>query len=321
MNKLAPLSAVALGALFVSVSGGVAATTQQPSFDCAKASTAVEKAICSDNNLAVLDREMAAHYTRAAAVTPTPVTLRAGQRTFLAERALGPDGAPAKAIDKAALAEAYQQRNEVLASYVHWVEQANKTWLSPADLSKRCAEVGIAGCKVEASGKVAGSAPFGGLVYQVQVPGSEDEWRRGVVVLREIAGRLKPVFWNYEGDIPGVPSVVTTPQGPLLVIPARHGGTGAFNAELVLRRAGDGWRDLEIDAWRPAFNRQLPKEVGVWKGVEYDWKTLTMASSLWKDSDVNCCPTGGRAKAVLTVDGDRLALQSMSVDRTPPREK
>jgi hypothetical protein len=143
-----------------------------------------------------------------------------------------------------------------------------------------------------------------------------------VVVLKaDRPGFLRPVMWNFEGDVPAAPSVVATPSGPLLVVPSTHGGTGRLNAELVFKPLQGGWRDLEIDAWRAAFDKQLPAEVGVWKGVEYDWKTLTMTTALWKDTDANCCPTGGSAAAVLTVQGDQLALKSMSVDRTPPREQ
>lgn len=42
--------------------GGQRATTRGPSFDCGKASTLTERAICGDASLAFLDRELAAAY-------------------------------------------------------------------------------------------------------------------------------------------------------------------------------------------------------------------------------------------------------------------
>jgi len=140
------------------------------------------------------------------------------------------------------------------------------------------------------------------------------------VVLRAEGATLKPLLWNFEGEVPDPPSVVQTPEGPLLVVPSSQGGTGHFNADLVFRPLNGGWRDLDIDAWRTAFDKGLPADLGVWKGVGYDWKALTVQTYLWKSEDANCCPSGGSAEAKLTIQGDRLALKSMTFDRKPPME-
>lgn len=306
---------------FAAGSAAPALAVERPSFDCAKAKTPVEGAICASPQRAKLDRDLAAAYRRAAAATSAPVTLRAGQRDFLSQRGRDPDGKPEKTVNVASLADLYKARIESLTVEVRQGERARTSAIAPADLGRQCAVVALETCKVEESGTVPGSGPYGGLSYQIQFPTEEDEWARGVVVLRDDGGRLKPVIWNFEGDIPGKPEVVATPAGPLLVVPSTHGGTGAFNAELVFRPVQGGWRDLEIDAWRAAFDKQLPEGLGVWKGVQYDWSKLDLDTALWKSEDANCCPTGGSASAKLTVQGDQLALKSMSVDPTPPREQ
>lgn len=298
------------------------ATPAGPSFDCARAATPVEKAICANPGLAKLDRDMAAAYAAAASVTPTPVTLKTAQRDFLAERNRGDDGQPAKTVSVEGLTLRYQLRTEQLNAEVANAKRAATVRLSAADLGKRCAVIAVDPCKVEASGKVAGSGPYGGLFYQLQGPASEDDYTHGSVILKpDPSGALRPLLWSFQGEHLRAPEIVQSPAGPLLALPSNEGGTGVFNADLVFRPVEGGWRDLEIDAWRAAFNKKLPAGVGVWKGVLYDWKTLTMETLLWADTDANCCPTGGSAKAAFAVQGDRLTLKSMSVDRTPPRDE
>lgn len=321
MSKSWILAASALAGAAFAPSVLTAQPAEGPSFSCAKAATPVEKAICANPALAKLDRQMAAAYSAAVAITPTPVTLRAAQRDFLVQRGMGEDGQPARTINVASLTELYQYRIQALTDETARAGKATASRLRDDQLAERCVDLAITDCKVEESGKVPGSEPYGGLFYQLQGPATEDGFTRGVVVLKaDRPGMLRPVLWNFEGDYPAAPSVVASPSGPLLVVPAIGGGTGRFNAELIFRPAAGGWRDLDIDAWRKPFNKQLPAGVGVWKGVEYDWKTLTLTTALWKDTDANCCPTGGMADAVLTVQGDDLALKSMKVDRTPPKE-
>lgn len=54
------------------------------SFDCGKAKSKVEKAICSDNELGALDSQMAVAYKNALTTHPLPEYMRARQRDWLA---------------------------------------------------------------------------------------------------------------------------------------------------------------------------------------------------------------------------------------------
>jgi uncharacterized protein len=64
LNKM-PVGLLGLLGFVLSVSSGVAHAADSPSFDCKKASTAVEKAICGDPKLMELDVDLAASYKRA----------------------------------------------------------------------------------------------------------------------------------------------------------------------------------------------------------------------------------------------------------------
>lgn len=59
----------------------------QPSFDCAKASTTLEHAICSDATLAKLDRDLAVIYAEALVQASDAEALRIAQRDWADERA------------------------------------------------------------------------------------------------------------------------------------------------------------------------------------------------------------------------------------------
>jgi uncharacterized protein YecT (DUF1311 family) len=81
---------------------GVAAAN--PSFDCSRARTSGEQAVCADPGLAALDRQMASQYQRAMATTPpeAQALLRQTRDRFLGFR----DRCP----DQACVADAYRGR-------------------------------------------------------------------------------------------------------------------------------------------------------------------------------------------------------------------
>jgi uncharacterized protein len=79
------------------------------SFDCSKASTAVEGSICANPTLSALDEKLAAAYKQAVAASPNPASLLDGQRAWL--KTLNACGA-----NVPCLTNTYEQRIAVLAS-------------------------------------------------------------------------------------------------------------------------------------------------------------------------------------------------------------
>ena len=73
--------ALLLGMLILALSSTIGAA----SFDCAKASSLVEKAVCADPELSRLDDDLAKSYQRAMADTLNVAALRAQQRNWLKE--------------------------------------------------------------------------------------------------------------------------------------------------------------------------------------------------------------------------------------------
>src|SRR6187401_325360 len=68
-------------------------SAQAASFDCAKASTFVEKAICSDQELSGMDDQLARLYKAARAAATNASTLEAEQKSWLSSRDRCTDGA------------------------------------------------------------------------------------------------------------------------------------------------------------------------------------------------------------------------------------
>lgn len=84
----------------------IGTTASAASFDCAKAGTLVEKAICSDPVLSGMDSDLGRAYKAALAASPSPDTLKAGQRAWLTQRN--------QCQDTGCLRSAYQSRLAVL---------------------------------------------------------------------------------------------------------------------------------------------------------------------------------------------------------------
>jgi uncharacterized protein len=88
-----------------------------PSFECRRGGNVVERAICADRSLSILDREMAGLYRRAAAKaarTDAPILARE-QREFLLNR----DHCSARTADRnQCIQVAYEMRNQRLGEWI-----------------------------------------------------------------------------------------------------------------------------------------------------------------------------------------------------------
>lgn len=166
----------------------------------------------------------------------------------------------------------------------------------------------LRGCRVPAAGVLRGEGGIE-LRWQVQRGFTPETGVAGGLVVFERRGRdLRPLTWSFEGYDWQAPRLVEHDDGPLLAAIGFRAGSGHGNADLLYRRSGDSWREVELESWKLGLPRHLPAGLGVLKGVDYDFARLTARMSLWRDEDGNCCPTGGQALAELRLEGDRLVL-------------
>ncbi len=107
------------------------------------------------------------------------------------------------------------------------------------------------------------------------------------------------------------PELITNQFGELLYVPIKVDGTGSFNVSkyLQLNKKTNAWTTLDADSWVQKL--ALPKGRFINKGVWPDLKTMSAKIYLYKDSDANCCPTGGTLHAKLTIKHGKIAAESV----------
>ena len=292
------------------VFGVLAAPACAASFDCTAARAPADRIICDDAQLSRLDAELGVAYAAAADAVPRSDLLRAEQRTWITKRD--------KLADAEAMRRAYQDR---IGELQQAADAARKVRVEiDADALGRCIKLrdeADESCTVEEQGSAEGEP---GLAYQVQSYQAGDlRTAGGIVVLqRAPSGRLLPVVWDSADDAHyAQPARIASPGGTLLDVPGDIEGTGNFSAESLYRLAEGRWRAIDIASWQAALASRLPKGLAVWKGMYPDWAKMTVATSLWREHDGNCCPTGGSAYATLGLQGDRIVLTGVRVSSRP----
>lgn len=195
----AVVSAGLIGAL--AVLGLRPSVSNAASFDCAKAQSSVEKAICKDAELGLLDEQLAAAYKLALTVHPVPSYVKARQRDWLKQRNVYFD--PASGTALARLKSDYRARIRQLSATDKLTVYANTT-----DFKY---ENGDAVVELYDAGKETRVSVWGG--FQIHQQASEDSG--------------KPVYTGceFEGVVqPGSPVTAVTDEEPFFTVNLEFSG-------------------------------------------------------------------------------------------------
>jgi uncharacterized protein YecT (DUF1311 family) len=277
------------------------------SFDCAKASTAIEKAICADPALSKADEQLAEAFASATGATLRPSSLRAEQLKWLIARG--------KLTDAAALLKSYQHRTaELTTAAQKW--QATARTIAPEQARQNCLVPPDAPydlpCRVDEFGDVQG---YPNLRYQLQsYKDGELRMAGGVAIFKAAGQRLVPIA-DVAVDTAHFarPEIVQSPAGRLLLVRGSVEGTGNFNADQVYLYGDARLTEVDIVSWLDDLRPRLPKGWGAWKGIYPNYKTLVAETPLWQDGDGNCCPTAGRAVIRLGLKDRRLMIEDVKI--------
>jgi hypothetical protein len=281
------------------------------SFDCAKATTAVEETICEDPVLSKADERLAEAYASARAATLAPGALQTEQNQWLGQRN--------KLIGAGPLRLAYKSRIDELT------ETADKWRKVPREIAAgSAAKICVlppdppdGSCRVESFGSI-NALGNEALHYQIQAYRDGDLWSAGgIVIFRATSGPLTPLVLAAVDSAHFSPPHLAQSRR-LLVIPGHLEGTGNFNAELVYLLEGGQFHEVDTESWLKELQRRLPKGMGAWKGIYPDYDALTAETPLWKDGDGNCCPTTGGAFIRLELKNRRLAIVDVQIKRGEP---
>ncbi len=305
-----------IGCFIVAVVVLSAVSAEGASFDCRRAASDSEHAVCADAKLSAMDDELARRYAAALARSLDPAGLRSEQGEWLARIR--------KLTAPQDIATAYAVRLEALGRLVSTPElAAEKRLVRESEVRTSClaafaGPVAGAPCKVVAFGDIGavdGNA-FAYALYAFRTPEGGTLDGQALIFARLGEDRLRVLFApGNEGGPFYEPKIIHSPAGVLLLVPGYDTGTGNFNRERLFVWRDRAWHAVDATSWLATLQRRLPKGLGAWKGIYPDYKTMRAATPLWRDGDSNASPTGGRAAIRLALRGDRIVLESLGVSR------
>ena len=189
------------------------------------------------------------------------------------------------------------------------------------DIGATClADAWLEPCVVRSAGYLNTTEGAPRIAFQIQFgsqPGGGDG--SGIVLLQPGAGGWSVLASDYQGAFYESPRLG---DGTMLHVPAYQYGTAGNNADLLFQwNEGDStWHAIDLTQWQAGISEKLPPGLAIWKGVTYDfadpWLGLFARTSLWQESDANCCATGGSAEIAFTIVDD--VLVAGDVTFTPP---
>ena len=287
-------------------------------FDCAKPANPVEKVVCADPALSAADAQLTQRLADAMARSLDPDQLHDEQRQWLGRLEKGD-------ADPATIAAAYQNRLDQLGRQLAWLDKIEPARTTTEDAARSVCPAlfdnpagSVGACTVSEFGTAgsAGGHDFLYGLYSYGLPNGGDGPIRASVVLykRQPGGKLHALFAPQEAaGFFSRPAIFVSAGHTLLHLPGYESGTGDFNLERMFIWNAGAWTYFGTDDWHLALARRLPKGYEIWKGVFLDYRKMTGTTPLWRGSDGNCCPTGGRADFTLGWQGDQLTVNSVEV--------
>lgn len=195
-------------------------------------------------------------------------------------------------------------------------------------INTTCLESELKECNVTSSGFIK-ITEGPSLAFQIQDGYSEDTGTgAGVVIYEQTGDKWNLLTKDFFGVQYTLPRIIEG-ERILLHVPGLTAGTGAYNADILFEyvEATDGqaskWQKVDIENWRTSIEDFLPKGLGVWKGVAFDFGSwfegdYMARTPLWQEDDANCCATGGSAIIHFTIENG--VLKTSGVDYLAPKE-
>lgn len=125
---------------------------------------------------------------------------------------------------------------------------------------------------------------------------------REIYHLQPTAAKIKPAFFLNAGtdEILGTRDLIP--------------GTGNNYYEDYFWLSSAGAVRIDIEAITEAAKSILPSGSGIWKGGGLDMRSLGYHTPVWKESDANCCPSGGTVDVKFRLDSGRILITSKQFD-------
>ena len=188
-----------------------------------------------------------------------------------------------------------------------------------AELTRTCVPMALMGCDVYQGGFL--SDGDGQVLYwQLQEGATEENGITGAIVFLVPDGqRLRPVAWAVDAARYATPVLIAEEDSFYIATSGISAGSGSGNMDAIFRwTPGAAQPMTEVDdwSWRETLQSQLPQGLEVWQGVTWNWDNMLALTPLWRDSDGNCCASGGSAILDFEFANDRLVLTGVNVKDT-----
>ena len=142
--------------------------------------------------------------------------------------------------------------------------------------------------------------------------------RRGLAVFVQKGEFAELLFERAEPDIGIIyyenPEIIEIGKTTVLVLKIVIDGTGAGNASEYFSWQDHKWVPIESEMWQQELRTKIPAGPQIWKGIWPDLRTMTAETGLYKPTDANCCPTGGRAKIELALENNKFILKKVVIE-------
>jgi len=288
------------------------------------ATGSIAATVCADGDLRAADAEVAALQAEVAAKNPLRATWAVRARNFRTWLEAGYedlDDGSIRPYTKEELLSNYAEQRDVLTEEIARAGRIGQG--DPrADFDRTCRATVFDACRVASAGWLNGSEAKMRILWQVQTGSTDAAGATGGVMLWDASGAVpQPIGWAFEGWRYEPPVLNDSLPEPLLWVPGTSTGMAGMNADLLFVKRAGQWVEVETSSWRDALPARLPKGFGVWSAIDYDLANLGGESPLWRQSDPNCCASGGRVFYEFAVEGSSLVAQAVTVERTGPEGK
>lgn len=112
------------------------------------------------------------------------------------------------------------------------------------------------------------------------------------------------------------PSLLVGRALPLIQVPLVPHGHPSKSGEALLAWQDGQMKELDSRSFQSEIKSRLPAGLEVSRRLSPNLEEMTVESNLWKKSDPNCCPTGGKIRATLDIQREKIILKSFARDNS-----
>ncbi len=142
--------------------------------------------------------------------------------------------------------------------------------------------------------------------------------RRGLAVFVQKGEFAELLFERADPDIGIIyyekPEIIQIGKTTMMVLKIVIDGTGSGNASEYFSWQDHKWVPIESESWQQELRTKIPAGLQIWRGIWPDFGTMTAETGLYKPTDANCCPTGGRAKIDLALENNQFVFKNVVIE-------